>query len=584
MFDSWTLKKKLFYTFVAILVLAGTLLSVALVNTHKLLDTVGWNTHTYEVLAESDQLLLSMVNIETGMRGFVASGEDRFLEPFKNGLNDFVVHFDKIKALTSDNPAQQARLDALMVNHKEFVVVANALSDLRREVTAGHAPIERLLTEFSAGKDKAAMDTFRAGIAELAKAESALLVVRSESLASIGAISTYTLTLGGIALCVLTGVLGFALTRNLFGQLGGEPMLAAQVADRVARGNLSETVVVRRGDTSSVMANLARMQASLAEVVTHVRSNSESVATASAEISQGNADLSQRTEEQASALEETAATMEQLGSTVRNNADNAKQANQMAQGASAVATQGGEVVSKVVVTMQGINDSSRKIGDIIGVIDGIAFQTNILALNAAVEAARAGEQGRGFAVVAGEVRTLAQRSADAAKEIKALIGRSVEQVEQGTLLVDDAGKSMSEIITAIQKVADIVGEISSASVEQSSGVQQVGDAVGQMDQVTQQNAALVEQSAAAAESLKNQAQQLVQAVAVFKLSPDGRHQTLAPVQPSGAVHSTSVSVARPHRQAEAKSLARPSVKAVPVALPKSTPDTEQANADSWETF
>jgi len=326
-----------------------------------------------------------------------------------------------------------------------------------------------------------------------------------------------------VGLLLLMVVLSVAtatwIVRSLQQQLGGEPGTAAELADRVARGDLSVPAKTRPGDTSSVMANLARMQASLSRVVADVRSNSEGVATASAQIAQGNQDLSQRTEEQASALQQTAATMEELGTTVRNNAGSAQLANQLAQSASAVAAQGGEVVGKVVHTMQGISDSSRRIGDIIGTIDGIAFQTNILALNAAVEAARAGEQGRGFAVVASEVRSLAQRSAEAAKEIKTLIGRSVEQVEQGTALVDQAGKTMGEIVGSIQRVSAIVAEITTASVQQSSGIQQVGDAVGQMDQATQQNAALVEESAAAAESLKLQAQQLVQAVAVFRLSP-----------------------------------------------------------------
>jgi methyl-accepting chemotaxis protein len=253
------------------------------------------------------------------------------------------------------------------------------------------------------------------------------------------------------------------------------------------------------------------------KVVGQVRGNADSVATASAQIAQGNADLSQRTEEEASALQQTAATMEQLGTTVRQNAENAQQANQLAHGASAVALQGGKVVGQVVQTMKGISDSSRKIADIIGTIDGIAFQTNILALNAAVGAARAGEQGRGFAVVAGEVRNLAQRSAEAAKEIKRLIGASVERVEQGSALVDRAGQTMNDVVNSIRRVTDIVGEISAASVQQSTGVNQVGEAVGQMDQVTQQNAALVEESAAAAESLRGQAAALVQAVAAFKL-------------------------------------------------------------------
>ncbi|HET7863705.1 MAG TPA: methyl-accepting chemotaxis protein [Burkholderiaceae bacterium] len=325
-----------------------------------------------------------------------------------------------------------------------------------------------------------------------------------------------------IALVFVSLVLGVGLgawlTRGLVRQLGGEPQEAANLARRVAAGDLSSEVTLKPGDTGSVMAALASMQTNLSKVVSEVRQNSESVATASAQIAQGNADLSQRTEEQASALQQTAATMEQLNTTVRNNSDSAKQANQLAQGASAVAAQGGQVVGQVVTTMQGISDSSRKIGDIIGVIDGIAFQTNILALNAAVEAARAGEQGRGFAVVASEVRSLAHRSAEAAKEIKSLIGHSVAQVEQGTALVDQAGKTMGEIVGSIQRVSDIVAAITTASVEQSSGISQVGDAVSQMDQVTQQNAALVEESAAAAESLKGQAQQLVQAVSVFKIS------------------------------------------------------------------
>ncbi len=295
--------------------------------------------------------------------------------------------------------------------------------------------------------------------------------------------------------------------------------LAQVSAVRVRDGDFTRPVVDgARDEFSPLMAALGEMQTALSKVVGTVRGNAESVATASAQIAQGNQDLSQRTEQQASALQQTAASMEELGSTVKQNADNARQANQLAQSASAVAVQGGEVVSEVVQTMKGINDSSRRIADIIGVIDGIAFQTNILALNAAVEAARAGEQGRGFAVVASEVRSLAQRSAEAAKEIKHLITTSVNQVEQGTALVDKAGATMQEVVGSIRRVTDIMGEISAASTEQSTGVSQVGEAVSQMDQATQQNAALVEESAAAAESLRSQAQQLVQAVAAFKLA------------------------------------------------------------------
>ncbi|WP_082448023.1 methyl-accepting chemotaxis protein [Xylophilus sp. Leaf220] len=293
---------------------------------------------------------------------------------------------------------------------------------------------------------------------------------------------------------------------------------AVLVAEGVAAGDLTMAIEPRgRDEIALLMQALATMRASLLQVVGGVRANAESVATASAQIAQGNHDLSSRTEQQASALEETAASMEELSSTVKQNADNARQANQLSMNASTVAVQGGQVVGEVVETMKGINESSNRISDIIGTIDGIAFQTNILALNAAVEAARAGDQGRGFAVVASEVRSLAQRSAEAAKQVKVLITASVERVEHGTALVGKAGSTMTEVVAAIQRVTDIMGEISAASSEQATGVAQVGEAVVQMDQATQQNAALVEEGAAAAASLRQQAEELVAAMSVFKL-------------------------------------------------------------------
>jgi methyl-accepting chemotaxis protein len=585
MFNHWTLKKRLALTFTGILLLAGALISVALVNNDKLRDTVNWNTHTYKVLTEADSMLLNMVNIETGLRGFVAGGHENFLEPFKAGEQAFGVAFKEAKSLTSDNPAQQARLDKLMANHQQFMAVASALVELRRNTTAGKVTQDELLQEFSAGKDKVAMDAFRAGIAEFSKEESTLLASRSAALESTMAATTHTLIFGGLCLLALTGVLGWALTRSIFDQLGAEPSEAASTVNAVAQGDLTVHIALRPGDTVSLMAGLARMRDSLVTVVSEVRGNSESVATASAQIAQGNQDLSGRTEQQASALQQTAATMEELGTTVRHNTENAKQANQLAQSASAVAERGGEVVGQVVTTMQGINDSSRKIGDIISVIDGIAFQTNILALNAAVEAARAGEQGRGFAVVASEVRNLAQRSAEAAKEIKSLIGRSVQQVEQGTTLVGEAGKTMDEIVSSIKRVSDIVGEISSASVQQNSGVLQVGEAVSQMDQATQQNAALVEESAAAAESLKNQAQQLVQSVAAFKLSrQDGLAHTAHLATP--VANAPTGERRGPNRAAN---VTRPVFKPKPAAAqssaaPQDTATLAKTGTDDWETF
>jgi methyl-accepting chemotaxis protein len=293
---------------------------------------------------------------------------------------------------------------------------------------------------------------------------------------------------------------------------------AVAVARSVASGDLSTQFEVS-GDNemAHLLTAMRDMQSSLIELVHNVRQGAHGVATSSTEIAQGNQDLSSRTESQASALEETAASIEELSSQVKHNAENALQANQLASSAASVAVRGGEVVGRVVNTMKAINDSSKRISDIIGVIDGIAFQTNILALNAAVEAARAGDQGRGFAVVASEVRSLAGRSADAAKEIKSLINASVERVAQGTVLVDEAGTTMTEVVNSIRKVSDLVGKISSANSEQAAGMAQVGDAVTQLDQATQQNAALVEQMAAAASSLKSQAGELVHTVAVFNL-------------------------------------------------------------------
>jgi methyl-accepting chemotaxis protein len=330
-------------------------------------------------------------------------------------------------------------------------------------------------------------------------------------------VSQTQFAIGAALLLATAAMLGLALwlARRMT-----RPMAhAVSVADQLAQGDLSVPIRPAGNDeTVRLLQAMADMQTSFSGIVRDVQANADRVASASTQIAQGNQDLSGRTEQQASSLQQTAATMEQFGTNVRNNADNARQANQLALGATSVAAKGGAMMGQVVETMTGINTSSRKIAEIIGVIDGIAFQTNILALNAAVEAARAGEQGRGFAVVAGEVRNLAQRSAEAAREIKTLITASVERVEQGTALVGQAGKTMDEIVSSIQRVTDIVGEISSASVEQSAGVDQVGQAVTQMDQATQQNAALVEQSAAAAESLRLQSQQLVRAVAAFKLA------------------------------------------------------------------
>ena len=415
---------------------------------------------------------------------------------------------ERIKALLAQAPQAQALLDAIAKAGQAYQEQRDAV---RHASSGGEPDIAGMVDRDLRPRADAylqALDKLRAHMGtqvQAAQADNAALARQS----------LWLLGLATLAALALGALVAWQTTRSITRPL----RQGIQAAESIAQGDLSMRIAAaqQRDEAGQLLQALAHMQTRLADTVAHVRQNAEGVATASSEIAQGNHDLSARTESQASALQQTAASMEQLGSTVRQNADNAQQANQLALNASNVATQGGEVVAQVVETMRGIHDASRRIADIIGVIDGIAFQTNILALNAAVEAARAGEQGRGFAVVAGEVRNLAQRSADAAKEIKGLIGASVERVEQGSQLVDKAGGTMEEVVTAIRRVTDIMGEISAVSKEQASGVAQVGEAITQMDQTTQQNAALVEQSAAAAASLQTQAGELVNAVAVFTL-------------------------------------------------------------------
>ena len=435
--------------------------------------------------------------------------------------------------------AEYVKIDKLLQERMRSPEGKAGLARLEAAVATLQQPTDRVVELGAANKNAEATKVLMTEVAPLqAKAieaadEFATQQVKDAEVDQAAAARAYAqgvqlmIALGVAAVAMLCG-LGWLLVRSITRPLHQAVGIARAVAD----GDLSQQFDASgQSETSQLLAALKAMQTNLAQVVGNVRQNAEGVATASAQIAEGNNDLSGRTEEQASALEQTAASMEELSSTVKQNADNARQANQLAQSAAVVAVKGGDVVGEVVHTMKEINDSSKKITDIISVIDGIAFQTNILALNAAVEAARAGEQGRGFAVVASEVRSLAQRSAEAAKEIKTLISASVERVEQGTSLVDQAGVTMQEVVASIKRVTDIMGEISAASSEQAAGVSQVGEAVTQMDQATQQNAALVEESAAAAESLKAQAHQLVGAVAVFRLANQGPAAFAAAVAP-----------------------------------------------------
>jgi len=454
----------------------------------------------------------SNVSVAVARTTAIAKSSDASLVPFlaadaaatSKGTADVLKQIEPLISL----PAERAIMDKIMVIRKTYVSSRDKVSQLKAEGMASEAEAT-LVNDFVPAAQgylkllgellqlqRSGLDAKAAEVAQIERTSQTYFVVLAALALLIGSISAWRLTVG------ITAPLKHAVT----------------VARRVADGDLSTQIQVTGTDeTGQLLQALHDMNASLGSLVGQVRQGTDNIATASTQIASGNHDLSSRTEEQASSLQQTAASMEQLTSTVKQNADNASQANQLAMSASGVAVKGGQVVSQVVETMGAISTSSRKISDIIGVIDSIAFQTNILALNAAVEAARAGEQGRGFAVVAGEVRTLAGRTGEAAKEIKHLIQDSVHKVEEGSLQVTQAGQTMDEIVSSVQRVTDIMGEITAASLEQTSGLEQINRAVAEMDLVTQQNAALVEESTAAAQSMQQQTRDLSQMVSIFRL-------------------------------------------------------------------
>jgi methyl-accepting chemotaxis protein len=537
------------------------------------------------------------------------------------GRLDNFVHGIHARVLVASDLRNAVNLRAIAARNLVLVKTPQDLADEREAVTKAHENVAKLLAKLQASVAGADVpDDVRAKIADIAAGEAkygpiaedivqmALAGQREASitkmddecrpalkslLAAVGEYMTLTRTRSNqmldeaaadyatqrimlVSVCLLAlaaaMALGWALIRSLMQALGAEPKSLNEAVLRVAAGDLSPVPGADKAPSSSILAAVGRMQQDLSDIVSQVRNTGDSIATGSSQIASGNADLSKRTEEQASNLQETSASMLEIRSTVEKNADTARQATQLASSASHAAQQGGDVMGQVVNTMQDIAASSKKVTDIIAVIDGIAFQTNILALNAAVEAARAGEQGRGFAVVAAEVRTLAQRSAEAAKEIKTLISASTAKVDNGTRLVEDAGSSINDIVGQVRKVADFIGEITSSAIEQTTTISRVSDAVGHLDQVTQQNAALVDQSAAAAESLKHQAAQLTELVNKFKLTGHVAARTqVNPPRPQThrlAALATPAATSRP---------APPRAKAAAATATSSSPD-------DWETF
>ena len=578
-FNQLRIGRRLALAFALPALLAAALAGVAVVNLRTLnADLTYIDKDLIPKLERMTVLSNSVHEISGAMRSSLLQGESEAVRRDLKVIEDSrarVVEALKFLDGQVTAPKALAALNEMKAAREQYAPHQQRFIDLMSK--GERAEAMQLLADRIDGLQKA----YRARIEAMIDAQTAVV---HEAAAGAEADYRNALTLMGVALTLtlaLTGWMGWLLTRSITRPLEQ----AVQQAGRIAQGDLTTQIEVRgKDEVAALMQAMAGMQQALHTLVSQVRTGVDSVNTASREIAQGNADLSARTEQQASNLQQTAASMEQMTSAVKQNADAAKQANQLASSASQVAEMGGSVVGQVVSTMDDISASSKKIAEIISVIDGIAFQTNILALNAAVEAARAGEQGRGFAVVAGEVRNLAQRSAQAAREIKSLISDSVSKVETGSTQVQQAGATMAEIVTQVKRVTDLIGEITSSTLEQSSGISQVNQAVTQLDQVTQQNAALVEESAAAAQSLSDQSLRLSSAVAVFKLSSADLGRAVEPASRSEPqpVARPKVPVAAERKPAAA---ARPAMsKPRPVVAAASATSGAGGGSDNWNEF
>jgi methyl-accepting chemotaxis protein len=517
----------------------------------------------------------------TSLRTLTLMTDAGDMEPEMNRIKELAAKYADAQAKLSSQFALEAIPEekALLASIKENESVAMPAIAKASELWLANKAEDA--TKVLIKEIRPAQKKWMAALDQLATLEDKLNAqVQVDAASGFSSARSFMIVLGLLAVGISIAA-AVVITRGLLKQLGGEPDYTASIAGSIANGDLSISIETNSTDKDSLLSEMKEMRDSLVDIVGQVRTGTETIGTASREIAAGNIDLSSRTEMQASSLEKTASAMEELTSTVKQNADNAREANQLASAASDVAIKGGKVVSEVVNTMSSIDASAKKIVDIIGVIDGIAFQTNILALNAAVEAARAGEQGRGFAVVASEVRNLAQRSAGAAKEIKMLIDDSVEKVGAGTKLVGQAGVTMDEVVASVRRVTDIMSEIANASQEQSAGIEQVNVSIIEMDSMTQQNAALVEEAAAAAQSLQDQAAELSRVVSIFKLV-EGEERVTAPVYQPAAVKAVVKPITA---RAPVKKLAATKPAPAPAAKPKKVASAgNSAGSDEWEEF
>ncbi|WP_153067122.1 methyl-accepting chemotaxis protein [Steroidobacter cummioxidans] len=563
-----SINARLIAAFSVVIAILIALITVATVSQNKQVEAQRNNIRTYEVIEQVAGLSDALINMETGARGFLLAGVDSFLEPYHQGRREFDRYFANIEESSPDQRVTQ-KLEQLRAAEQDWLTHAvEPAIGLRREVSTGDATMSDIVALEREARGKKGMDGMRGILDEIHEIEQNLLEERAAEAEEARTFANAVLVGGGALAVFLSIGLAIAIARSIVNPL--RQVLRATEDLRAGDGDLTYQLPPMDAEFGEIARSLNGFIEKLHSIISTTKSLSASMSSGALQIARGNDDLNQRTQEQAAALEETASSMEHMTTTVKQNADNARQANQLSIHARSHAEKGGQVVQRAVGAMDEINASSRKIADIIGVIDEIAFQTNLLALNAAVEAARAGEQGRGFAVVASEVRSLAQRSASAAKEIKDLISDSVDKVRAGSELVDESGRTLIDIMEAVKRVSDIVAEIAAASEEQAQGIDQVNNALTQMDSMTQQNAALVEEASAASKSLEQQGQGLVTQVGQFHTAAD--NVTAQVAKPIAAVRPVAV----------VKPIGKPAAKTTPA--PVAAAPMAKASGGDWHEF